>query len=160
MEALWPQWICPVSWLIVAVVLVVAEVLTVQMVAIWFAIGSVAAIVPALMGAPYWVQVLVFLAVSAATLVLTRPFLQRVLYVRREHTNADRVIGQMGVVEQTVENDQQPGRVMAMGLSWSALSDDGSAIAVGEKIEVVAIDGVKLIVKRKNASRVEAMKEG
>lgn len=160
MMASLPQWISPVSWLVIALILVIAEVATVQMVAIWFALGSVAALIPALMGAPYWLQAVVFLVVSAATLALTRPFLQRVLYVRREHTNADRVVGQTGMVEQTVENDQQPGRVMAMGLSWSALSDDGSTIAVGEKIEVVAIDGVKLIVKRKKASPVEATKEG
>lgn len=151
-------WVYPVGWLVIAVMLGVAEAATVQLVAIWFALGAAAAIVPALLGAPLWVQILVFVVVSAVAMLLTRPFLLRMLPTKRQHTNADRVIGETGIVELATENNHAQGRVLAMGLSWSAVSENGEALTQGERVTVTAIDGVKLIVK-KEAVPVGAVKE-
>ena len=63
----------PMTWLIIAILLGVFEAMTVDLVAIWFAIGALAAILPAAIGAPFWVQLVVFLAVGLLTLALTRP---------------------------------------------------------------------------------------
>lgn len=51
----------PMTWLIIAILLGVFEAMTVDLVAIWFAIGALAAILPAAIGAPFWVQLVVFL---------------------------------------------------------------------------------------------------
>ena len=61
-------------WLVIAVVLGIFEAATVALVSIWFAIGAVAAMVPAYFNAPFWVQILVFILVSALCFVFTRPF--------------------------------------------------------------------------------------
>ena len=61
MDAL--QWM-PFVWLLMAVLLGILEAATIQLVAIWFAIGSVAAVPAALMGLSFFWQVVVFLAVS------------------------------------------------------------------------------------------------
>ncbi len=138
----------PLLWLLAAVILGIAEALTVDLVAIWFAAGAFAAVIPALLGAPVWLQLLVFLAVSIVTLAFTRPAAAHLLKVRKTSTNADRVIGMMGVVTEPIDNITGKGRVQVNGLSWAARSDDGEPVNEGESILVKEIDGVKVIVER------------
>lgn len=140
--------LAPVFWLLIAIALTVAEAVTIQLVAIWFALGSLAAIVPAMMGLPMWVQVLVFALVSALSMACTRPLVKRFLHTRGEHTNADRVIGQTGVVLEEINNLTGKGRASVMGLDWTARSIDGSVIPAGEIVVAHAIDGVKLVVAK------------
>ena len=80
MDAL--QWM-PFVWLLMAVLLGILEAATIQLVAIWFAIGSVAAVPAALMGLSFFWQVVVFLAVSLFCLVLTRPLMKKFLRVHQ-----------------------------------------------------------------------------
>jgi len=134
-------------WLGAAVLLLLAEAATVGLAAIWFALGALVAIIPAALDAPLWVQILVFLVVSAAALVFTRPFVRRVLKVKGESTNADAVIGKIGVVLEAVDNLAATGRVRANGLEWTARSEDDTVIPAESRVEVLRIEGVKLIVR-------------
>ena len=143
----------PIFWLILGIILAIIEAATVQLVAIWFSLGAVAAIIPALMGAPNWVPFLVFFAVSAASMLCTRPFVKRCLRVKQERTNADRVIGQTGIVVQQIDNDRAQGRVAVMGLDWSARTQNGEVLAEGARVTVLEIDGVKLIVKQQETTQ-------
>lgn len=150
MESIMPLEWHPYFWLVLGIVLAGIEAFTVQLVAVWFAIGAVAAIVPAMMGAPMQIQFLVFVVVSALSMALTRPFCARVLHVKKQRTNMDRVIGETGVVQQPIDNDLGQGRVLALGLDWSARSRSGTPIEQGVKVKVLAIEGVKLIVEPKS----------
>ena len=98
------------------------------------------------MGGPIWLQILLFLAVSLVALAFTRPLAKKFLDRRREYTNADRVVGAVGIVIQDIDNVLAAGRVTVMGNSWSALSADGSKIDAGTRVHVEKIEGVKLIV--------------
>ncbi len=141
------QWM-PAVWLIVAVLLVFAEVTTVQLVAIWFALGSVAALISSLFELSLWGQIWVFLGVSILSLICTRPFIKNVLKVRQVHTNADSFIGRVGTVKTEIVGGQDVGRVVVAGQDWSAVSEDGLPILVGEQVLVKAIEGVKLVVQK------------
>lgn len=137
-----------VIWLIIAVALFVIEMATYQMLCIWFSFGALLAIIPGGLGAPVWVQLLVFLLASVAFLLFVRPIVRERITPRKAATNADRVIGQVGVVKETVDNIQQTGRVHANGLLWTARStDDRVVIPEGSRVLAVHIDGVKLIVQ-------------
>ena len=138
----------PLFWLIAAILLGVLEAATVDLVAIWFAAGALAAVFPAMLGASLWVQLTVFLAVSLITVVFTRPAAVKLLHVKKVSTNADRAIGMMGRVTQEIDNIAGEGRVLVNGLSWAARSDDGEPIAQGEDVLVKRIDGTKVIVER------------
>ena len=141
------QWL-PMFWLILAIVLGVIEAATVQLVAIWVALGALAAIIPAMLNASLWVQFVVFVLVSAVALIATRPLVKNVLKLKRTRTNADSVIGKIGVVIVQIDNFSSQGRVSVGGLDWSARSEDGEIIEVDEKVLIKSIDGVKLIVER------------
>lgn len=137
-----------IFWLIVAVVLFVIEGATVQLICLWFAVGAVITVPVSAMGAPVWVQLLVFLLASIAVLVVGRPIVTKKLNRERVPTNAEMVIGQTGVVKQDIDNIRGTGRVNANGLDWTARSlQDGMVIPEGSHVRAVRIEGVKLIVE-------------
>lgn len=134
-------------WLVVALVLCIIEGMTVQLVCIWFAVGAVFASLASFVGAAFWLQLLICLVVSVAVLIVGRPLLLERLTPKKHATNADRVIGTLGVVKEEIDNLRQSGRVSANGLDWTARSEMGEIIPVNATVVVARIDGVKLIVR-------------
>lgn len=137
----------PFFWLVAAILLLVAEFLTYQLVSIWFAAGAVFALFGALMHLPLSVQLAIFVLASCLALILSRPLARHIINERKTRTNADAVVGASGMVTEAIDNLQGKGRVSAMGLSWSARSEDGQCIAPEQPVQVLAIQGVKLIVR-------------
>lgn len=142
------EWVYSVLWLALIILFVVIEAVTIQLVSIWLAVGALAALLPAAMGMPLLVQIIVFLAISVLCLLFTRPFVRKVLVVKKVNTNADRAIGGTGLVTETIDNGLERGRVMVDGLSWKAKSTDNAVLEAGSRVLVIAIQGVTLIVKR------------
>lgn len=135
-------------WLVAMIVLLIIEGIVPGLVSIWFAIGSFAAMISAILGAPLWLQVLWFFAVSILTLCLTRPFAKKYVNSRATPTNADMLIGKECVVTEEIDNVLGTGAVTVGGKVWTARTEepDGKA-ETGKVMTVVRIDGVKLIVK-------------
>lgn len=143
-----------IAWLILAVALGVAEAATTQLVAIWFCLAALCSMIGALCGVPIGWQIGIFVLVSFLLLLATRPFVKKVLRVRRVRTNADMVEGGEGLVTESIDNLRGVGRVEAIGLDWSARSESGEKISAGQKVRVLRIDGVKLIVEKETAEAV------
>lgn len=138
-----------VVWLVAMVVLLIVEAIVPGLVSIWFAIGALAALIAALLNAPLWLQVVWFLAVSVATLVLTRPLAQRYVNSRVQPTNADALIGRDCVVTEDIDNLAGTGAVKIGGKVWTARAEDeNEKYAQGDVVKAVRIEGVKLIVKK------------
>lgn len=137
-----------IGWLLAVIGFAVLEGVTIQLVAIWFAIGSLGGLLAALLGFPFTTQLLAFGVLSAIVLAVTRPIVKKRLQSTQVHTNADSIIGMVGVVVQPVDNMQSAGRVHVAGLDWSARSEDGFPIPEGEQVLIKAIEGVKVIVEQ------------
>ncbi len=140
----------PYLWLALIIVAAVVEAITAQLVSIWFVAGGIAGLIAYICGAPVWVQLILFIAVTAVTLLVTRPFVKRLLHFKKEDTNAGRYIGKEAVVIMEVNNALGHGQVKALGNIWTARSADDSVIPVGANVVIQAIEGVKLIVELKN----------
>ena len=134
-------------WVIVLVVLVLGEAVTVGLTFIWFAIGALGGLITAWLGGPVWLQVIVFLAVSALALVLVRPLASRFMKTIHSPTNADRVIGQTAIVTEAIDNVEGKGQVNIAGQVWSARSQHDVAIPSGTEVKVLRIEGVKVYVE-------------
>lgn len=135
-----------VLWLIAAAVLAIIEAVTLGLTTIWFAGGAVAASISAMVGAPLWVQGLLFLVVSVLLLYFTRPIVKRKLKVGKEKTNVDAMIGKTGLVIESIR-PFSVGQVKVDGLVWSAAAKDScSTIEKGASVKIEHIEGVKLIV--------------
>lgn len=136
-------------WIGAVVVFGIAEAATAGLVSVWFVGGAVAALVAASFDAPLWLQFTLFLAVSAALLAATRPFVNRVLAKGIVPTNADRVLHHTARVTEDIDNAKPSGAVYIDGKTWSARSEDGVPIGRDKLVEVVRMEGVKLFVIRK-----------
>ncbi len=134
------------SWLILFVVLIILELCTVNLTTIWFAFGALIAYVVSLFTNNITIQTTVFLAVSVITLILTRPIVKKYLLTKPSRTNADMLIGKIGVVTKEITKTDI-GEVKIDGKYWSAKAN--KKIKEGSKVEILAIEGVKLIVLEK-----------
>ena len=133
-----------VIWAVLVVVFLVLEAGTVALVSIWFALGALAALVAALLGAAMWLQVAILLAVSVLLLAL----LWKKVHAKAigTKTNVDSVIGAEGYVTEAIDNLSYTGRVKLGGITWAARSTSGEPIAVGSLVKVDRVEGVKVFV--------------
>ncbi len=135
-----------VFWAVAVVAFIILELATVGLASIWFALGALCALIAALLGAPLWLQIVWFVIVSVATLLLTRPLAKKYINAKATATNADRVIGHRAVVKEHIDELAGTGAVLADGKIWSARTADGSTVEPGTVVTVREIRGVKLIV--------------
>lgn len=133
-------------WLIAMVLFLVIEAVTVGLVCIWFAVGALAALICAMLGAALWLQIVAFLIVSALTLYFTRPLVKKYVNTKVEPTNADLVLGKECRVTEAIDNIAGTGAVYIDGKTWTARSENEEPIPEGTLVTALRIDGVKLIV--------------
>ena len=135
-----------ILWFVLAVVFLMIEGGTVMLVSIWFAAGSLVAMLAALLSAPFWLQLILFLGVSAGLLALLRPMVRKYLKPKITATNVDAVVGAQGYVTETVDNLAATGQVKLGSMPWTARSTDGSPIEAGTLVRVDRVEGVKAFV--------------
>ena len=126
-------------WLVVLIVSIGVEVATLGLTSIWFAGGAVVAVIAAALQAPIWLQILLF---------FTRPVAVRYFNKDRVRTNVESMIGRQAIVTSEIDNLQGIGQVTVGGQEWSARTEkDGLNLQPGTVVDIVAVSGVKLIVK-------------
>lgn len=139
-----------IGWLIALIVLLAVEIATMGLTTIWFAGGALVALIAALLGANIVVQVILFVAVSLILLIFTRPVAVKYLNNNAVKTNAEGLIGRTAKVIYTIDNVNSTGYASVDGQEWTARSEDnGVVIPEGTLVTIVRIEGVKLIVKKK-----------
>ena len=136
-----------IFWLAAFIVFAIGEAVTVGLVSVWFAVGALAALFATALGVGLWLQITVFLGVSALALALFKPLSSKFLKPRVSATNADRVIGSAALVTETIDNTQAKGQVKVNGQVWSARSAQDIVIPAGTDVKVLRIEGVKVIVE-------------
>ena len=134
------------AWLVLLILFLAAEASTAAVTTIWFAVGSLAAMVAAFLGAQVWLQVTIFGVVSVALLLALRPVIKKYINPKHTRTNIDAVIGTEGIVIEAIDNLAGTGRVKLGGMEWSARSTSGENIAPNTVIKVDRIEGVKVFV--------------
>lgn len=140
-----------IFWLGMFIVLLVIEIATMGLTTIWFAGGALMAFLASYLGFGWGVQIILFLAVSIALLVLTRPIAVKFFNQERQKTNAESLIGQKAIVKEEINTLQGTGRVDVNGMEWSAKADESDVIEVDAIVLIRGIQGVKLIVEKEEA---------
>ena len=135
-----------IIWLVLLILFLVAEAATVTMVSLWFAAGSLAALIVAVTGGPLGLQLFVALAVSALLLACLRPVVRKHFTPGLTKTNVDAVIGSCGYVTADIDNVSATGTVKLGAMEWTARSTTGTPIPNGTLVIVDRIDGVKAFV--------------
>lgn len=137
-------------WLGVIVVTVIVEIVTLELVSIWFSFGAIIPfILSAFKGAvPMEIQIVIFVVVSALLILLLRKYAQKLLFKNTdEKTNIDSFKGKkIRLLEDA--SFEKSGSIKINDVVWTATSQDGSLLKAGELVEIVSIDGNKCIVKK------------
>ena len=136
-----------IVWLAMMIGFVIVEAACpFHLVSVWFAIGSLAAMIAALLYAPIWLQITLFLVISIALLISMLPLVRKFVIPRQEKTNVEAVIGTRGYVTEVVDNLAATGQVRLGGMYWTARSSSDRSIPVGTLVQVERIEGVKAFV--------------
>ncbi len=138
-----------VFWLICFIGLLAVEFMTQALTTIWFCAGAIVAMIVSFIGAPFWLQLILFVAVSLVVLLFYRPLAIKYVNSKRIRTNVDELVGKDARVCERIDNNAGKGRVILNGVDWAARSLDGSVIEEQEMVTVREIQGVKAIVEKK-----------
>ena len=137
-----------IIWLVLFVAMLIIEAIGPALVSIWFALGAVIALILSFIPeVAWWIEVIVFVVISIATLLALRPILKRYIKRNNYNTNIDSFTGKRGYVIEDITY-LRPGAVKIGDVSWTAIPvNKDEKIVENEIIEVVAVNGNKLIVK-------------
>ena len=135
-----------IIWLVLMMVFILTEAATVTLVSIWFAAGSVGALIVSLLHGSVGLQMVVFLAVSSLLLAALRPLVRRYVTPKITKTNVDSIIGSTGLVTVAIDNVAASGQVKLGAMVWTARSTSGDPIPQGTLIRADRIEGVKVYV--------------
>lgn len=131
-------------WMGAAVFLAVAEIFTAGFFMLPFAVGAAAAAALAFADVGEVPQLVVFLVVSVASLIVLRRFVRR--GDDEQHpVGSNRFVGQRAKVLETVDPSHGTGRVRMETELWRATTD-GDVIAEGAMVKVVEVRGTRLVV--------------
>ena len=128
-----------IFWLVALVLFILIEIATMGLTTIWFAGGALVAVIASALGLPLVVQIVLFFAVSFVLLYFTRPMAVKYFNKDRVKTNAESLVGRQAIVISEIDNLQGIGQVTVGGMD------------VGSVVNIIAINGVKLIVEEKKA---------
>ena len=136
-----------IVWFALMVVFLIAEgVCPFHLISVWFSVGALAAVVVSLLGGAVWLQVTVFLVVSAGLLIALWPISRKLLQPKAIRTNVDAIIGSQGYVTADIDNLTATGQVKLGAMEWTARSTTGDPIKAGTLVKVDRIEGVKAFV--------------
>ena len=134
-------------WFALIFVFLIIEAITLNLVTIWFAFGSICAYITSYFTENIIIQLIVFTVTTVISLILTKPFVEKLLKKgNKESTNFDRIIGKIGIVTKTIKK-HECGRVKIDGKDWMAVSKE--EIKTGTEVEILKIEGAKIIVRKK-----------
>lgn len=132
-------------WFMLFVLLLFIELITINLVTIWFVLGALLAIITTFITDNITIQIIVFIVSSVISLIITKPFINKIRKRKITPTNLDRVIGKSGLVTKEITKDTY-GEIKVEGNIWTAASKE--KIEKGSKAKVLKIEGVKLIVEK------------
>ncbi len=132
-------------WIFIIVVAFIIEVNTLDLISIWFSLGAIVAFIASLMGFSEMTQMWIFIVSTFGLLLLTRPLAKKYMIKNTIKTNADRLIGKIAKVTKAVLPGER-GEVKIDGKFWLSFSQQDVIFEVNERVEVLAIEGVKLLI--------------
>ena len=141
-----------ILWVLLGVILIIAEIFTLGFVLFWFGIGAFAASLAGFLGFGMVVQFVVFAVVSIALTVMSRTILANYFSQSDENafkTGIDSLPGQIGTVTAASKGALREGAVKVYGSTWTAFPiNDEIDLIEGEKVEVVSVKGSSIYVRR------------
>lgn len=130
-------------WLSIVVLLAIIEILTVNLVSIWFVISGILSMISSLFITNITIQITIFVIFGVLFMLLTKKTVKKII-PKKERTNIDRVIGMEGIVTKKITKNT-PGEVKVDGKYWTATSE--KTILPETVVKILEINSTKLKVE-------------
>ena len=139
-----------ILWAIGVLFFIIMEFMTFGLTHIWYAFGCIFAGIAAYNDVSIFLQLVIFIVSSTVLVLLTRPIAEKHVNGKTKKTNIDRLIGQTAIVKETINNKKEQGVVRINGMDWTARAEEiDEVILKGKPVEILDIQGIKLIVRKK-----------
>lgn len=139
-------------WLGIFVVSLIIEFLTLELVSIWISVGALSGLILALCGVGLEWQIVVAVVLTLACILGLRRFCVKFLLKGKEKTNMDIYIGKKEKLKVGTDGEGG-GSIVLNGVSWGVKSENGELIKEGSLVEIVRLEGNKLVVRRVRPDR-------
>ena len=130
-------------WLSIVVLLAIIEILTGNLVSIWFVISGILSMITSLFITNVTIQITIFVIFGVLFMLLTKNTVKKIV-PKKEKTNLDRVVGMEGIVTKKITKNTS-GEVKVDGKYWTATAD--KTILPDTIVKVLALNSTKLKVE-------------
>ena len=134
-----------IVWFAIIILAAVVEIMTMDLSSVWFSVGAFFSLIVGIFTDNWIIQIIVFIVASSLLLISVRPIFKNHLKKNEVKTNADSLVGKTAICTKAIKNEER-GEVRIEGKIWTAISNED--IEVDEKVTVLAIKGVKLVVRK------------
>jgi membrane protein implicated in regulation of membrane protease activity len=142
-----PELLILIIWFSIIIIGAVIEALTMELTSIWFSLAALVSFLLGIFSVNFVVQIIVFIVLSILMLLSVRPLATNYFRTNVVSTNSDRLIGKNALCVKTIEKEGR-GEVKVGGQIWTAIASGQEEIKENDRVEILAIEGVKLIVKK------------
>ena len=134
-----------ILWLVIGVGVILLDIGTSLFLFVWFAIGSVVAIIAALAGLSFAWQLILFGISSIIAISIGYPWSRKKFKntVNRTKLMEEEYIGKTFIASEDIEDRY---RFKVSGIYWAG-ENKGEKILKGQKFQVVGIEGNKLVIE-------------
>ena len=136
-------------WVAIIAASIIIELITMEMVSLWTAVGGLCALILDVIGVNLEIQLVVFFVVSIALLLSLRKLALKYLLKSTQKVGNERVFGTKARLLTEITNET-PGTIKVNGVIWSATTTDGTPLAENTIVEIVELRGNKFIVKKED----------
>ncbi len=135
-----------IIWLCICIGCLFIEGVTTELVSIYFSISAFICMILSIIGVGFWWQLWIYIIIVALALFTTRPLFLKYLKKNEIKTNSDALVGQRFKLTKSITSDER-GETIISGVTWNVVTSDNSTIEIDKTVEIVALEGSKLIVK-------------
>ncbi len=138
-----------VIWLIIAGAMFLLEIMTVGFLVIWFGVAALFTMVLSFFVENMAIQTGFFLILSTILILLTKPLVKKFIQKgEREPSNVYTILGKKAIVTTDIDPIKSTGQVKIDSDVWSAKEENNEFLPIGTHVEILRVEGVKVIVKK------------
>jgi membrane protein implicated in regulation of membrane protease activity len=146
-----------ILWLVIGGVALAIDVLTSAFIFVWFTVGAISSVIAAMLGYGFNVQLISFILVSTAFMVVGYPLVKRTIKstVVKTPTTEQGYVGRILTVDEDV---MDKATIKIDGIYWT-VKNEGELIKKGDKVKVTGIEGNKIVIKKLDLNIGEEQKD-
>ena len=135
-----------VLWIIVGIAALAVDISTSAFLFIWFTVGSITAVIAALLNYSFTIQVITFFTVSALFITVGYPLVKKTIKrtVQKTPTTEQGYIGREFTID---ESFTDKATIKIDGIYWT-VKNEGEQINNGDRVKVTGIEGNKIVIRK------------